>query len=65
MRWMFREPGQIEAADRKKTEAAIRAWWKAFEKNADRIAASFSKKEKFDLPEWMHATLGKIDRDLM
>lgn len=65
MRWIFREPGQSEAADRKKTEAAIRAWWKAFEENADDIAASFSRKKEFELPEWMHSTLGKIDPDLM
>jgi len=49
-----------------KLEKAIDAWWKAFAKKVDAIGALFvNEGERWDLPEFMHHTLGAVDKRLM
>jgi hypothetical protein len=65
MRWLFADPDdRAEAAARKRVLARIKDWWAAFEDKAPAIGKLFAGKKQWDLPGWMHDTLGAIDPHL-
>ena len=48
---------ESEAVERVAHEARIDAWWRGFEKNANRIDDVFSRRIEWDLGEWVAAQL--------
>jgi hypothetical protein len=66
MRWIFADPANAaEMAYRKRTLAAIDAWWRAFQAKTTDLDALFHRKSDWDLPRWMHDHLGAVDPRLM
>lgn len=66
MRWIFPDPNDREEnAAREAVRGRIDAWWRAFEQNAETIAASFSRRAEFDLVGFMQGSLQAIDDQLM
>jgi hypothetical protein len=66
MRWYFSDPdNRVEATARKRVLARIADWWDAFASKTDALSDLFRGKRKWDLPQWMHDTLGAIDQHLM
>jgi hypothetical protein len=65
MRWLFADPDdRAEAAARKRVLARIKDWWAAFEDKAPAVGSLFRGKKEWDLPGWMHDTLGAVDPNL-
>jgi hypothetical protein len=66
MRWRFSDPNDArEAQARAEVEQRIDAWWSAFAGQAPRLDALFSRRERWDLPSWMHQHLGGVHPQLM
>ena len=66
MRWRFIDPtNQPEAAERSAVTERIDAWWREFQSKTDALAALFSQKAEWDLPEWMDQHLQAIHPNLM
>ena len=65
MRWLYHDPAdRREAAERKRTLAAIDRWWAAFTDRAADVGDLFRGKKKWDLVAWMHDTLQAVSPDL-
>ena len=65
MRWLFCEPGSPDEKHKTQVASHIMPWWREFTAKVPQVIASFKQEAKFDLPGWMHETLGKIDPRLM
>src|SRR5262245_36475517 len=66
MRWRFIDPNnRSEAAERAATIARIDSWWQEFQVKSGDLAALFSRKAQWDLPEWMARHLGDVHPKLM
>jgi hypothetical protein len=66
MRWQFIDPNnRSEAAERAAVTARIDSWWREFQAKTGDLAALFSRKAKWDLPEWMAQHLSAIHPNLM
>lgn len=66
MRHRFADPQNgRETRSRKPILAAIARFWKAFAAKTKQLDARFSGRTKWDLPRWMRAHLGAVDRALM
>jgi hypothetical protein len=66
MRWRFIDPkNEPEARERRAVTARIDAWWREFQEKSNDIAALFSQKKQWDLPEWMGRHLQAIHPSLM
>jgi hypothetical protein len=66
MRWQFVDFGdQQELAEREIVASRIDSWWSEFQGKTDQLEALFSRKADWDLPAWMAANLGSIDKGLM
>ncbi len=65
MRWLFCEPGSADEQRKTQVAAKIMPWWREFAAKAPQIIASFKREATFDLPGWMHGTLGQIHPSLM
>jgi hypothetical protein len=66
MRWQFHNPdNRLEAANRQAIVAKIDSWWREFEVKTGDIAALFSKKADWNLPDWMERHLQVIHPKLM
>jgi hypothetical protein len=66
LRHRFADPKDArEARARKPVVTAIDRFWKAFAKKSKDLDALFSGRIHWDLPKWMDAHLGAVDRRLM
>jgi hypothetical protein len=65
MRWKFAEEHDAEAAARRAVLGRIDDWWQAFQARMTDLEALFQRRKQWDLPGWMHRTLGAVDPKLM
>jgi hypothetical protein len=66
MRWRFSDPNnRPESAERATVTARIDSWWREFQGKTGDLAALFSQKAKWDMPEWMARHLGAVHPNLM
>jgi hypothetical protein len=66
VRWIQGESASAAERNRRSAiEVKIDAWWTEFQRSTDRIVDLFSRKTKWDLPNWMHEHLGAVERRLM
>ncbi|MEE9586810.1 MAG: hypothetical protein V3V97_02135, partial [Hyphomicrobiaceae bacterium] len=66
MRWKFPPKNdQSYNAERQDVCRRIDQWWRAFEAKHESLDRVFSRKETWDLPQWMNDNLGAVHRELM
>ncbi len=66
MRWRVIDPtNRSDAAQRRAVTLRIESWWREFQSKTDEIAALFSQKANWDLPDWMAHHLDAIHPNLM
>lgn len=66
MRWLFHNPADAnESQSRREVLARIDAWWSAFTAQTQALSDLFSRRQNWDLPNWMAENLQSIDPNLM